>query len=78
MAVRPFDSLHLGPVGLGHDQSVMLPYSVAAVLTHPTITGRFSFSASSKGVCGATRVSGVQSSTKSSISYHNLSQVQMT
>lgn len=38
--------------------------------THPTITGLFSFSSSSNGVSGATRGSGVQSSTNSSISYN--------
>ena len=38
-------------------------------MAYPTMIGLFSFSASSKGVCAATRGSGVQSSTSSSISY---------
>lgn len=40
-----------------------------AATSYPTTTGRFSFSASSKAVCGATRGSGAHSSTSSSISY---------
>lgn len=35
---------------------------------YPIMTGSFSFSASSKEVCGATRGSGIHSSTRSSIS----------
>jgi hypothetical protein len=37
-------------------------------ITYPTITGLFSFSASSNGARGVTKGSGVQSSTSSSIS----------
>jgi len=36
---------------------------------YPTMIGNFSFSDSSNDVCGATRGSGVHSSTRSSISY---------
>lgn len=52
----------------------MIPWVVFGT-AHPTITGRFSFSASSKCVCGATRGSGVQSSTSSSTSYSKVSKL---
>jgi hypothetical protein len=42
-------------------------------MQYPTMTGLFSLSSSSKDVGGATRGSGVQSSTSSSISYSTMS-----
>ena len=43
--------------------------------SHPTITGCFSLSSSSNGVCRTTSGSGVHSSTRSSISYPGVSTV---
>jgi hypothetical protein len=64
--VRPLESFDLGPVGLRRvstaSQAMQRP-------SHPTMTGLFSLSCSSKAVGGATSGSGVQSSTNSSISY---------
>lgn len=45
----------------------------SARVAHPTITGRFSLSARSRGVKGATNGSGDQSCTSSSISYSSFS-----
>jgi hypothetical protein len=67
VTVRPLESLDFGPVGLQLCQHKT--GNETRTGSYPTMTGSFSFSDSSKAVCGATRGSGVHSSTKSSISY---------
>jgi len=67
--VRPFESFDFGPVGLRVDLSAVPDGIRDMCASYPTMTGLFSFSASSKAVSDATKGSGVQSSTSSSISF---------